>query len=114
MKTPDSLQATSGAEEAEQLFLFEQPPFSPIYPPKRSLPGKALSVLLQDRTLTHLEFLALTGSWRLSEPIRALRHDYGWPVEAFDVHSPTPDNPDRSIARYYLPKRVLREVGLRD
>ena len=111
-KTPERRQASSGVE-AEQLYLFEPPPFSPIWPKRESLAGRALALLLEGRTLTHPDFESITGSWRLSEPVRALRHDFGWPVASADISSPTPENPERVIARYYLPNDVLEEVGVR-
>ena len=110
MKTPERRQASSGVV-GEQLNLIDPPPFSPIWPSPSSLPGKALALLLAGRTLTHPEFEDVTGSWRLSEPVRALRHDYGWPIEAIEIASPTGDRPDRIIARYVLPDWVLEEVG---
>ena len=111
-KTPEGGQALSGVEEAEQLSLFGPIPFSPIYPKRTSLPGRALALLLDGRELTHPEFETLTGSWRLSEPIRALRHDFGWPVHATEISCPTAERPDRVIARYYLPSRVLQALGV--
>lgn len=99
------------ADGTMQNELFESPSFSPRYPPSSSLAGEALQVLLQGRTLTHPEFEAMTASWRLSEPIRALRHDYGWPVVTLEIPAPTPDRPDRTIARYLLPGWVCRKVA---
>ena len=110
MKTPVRRQASSGVV-GEQLNLIDPPPFSPKYPKRSSLAGEALSVLLKGRTLTHPEFEGMTGSWRLSEPVRALRHDYGWPVETIEIPAPTADRPDRIIARYVMPQWVLEEVG---
>lgn len=110
MKTPERRQASSGVV-GEQLCLIDPPPFSPIWPSPSSLAGKALALLLTGRTLTHPEFETITGSWRLSEPVRALRHDYGWPVDAIEITSPTNDRPDRVIAKYLLPHWVLEEMG---
>jgi hypothetical protein len=101
----------SGRDGTEQGELFEPPPFSPTYPPRSSLAGEALFLLLAGRTLTHPEFESITGSWRLSEPVRALRHDYGWPVQTIEIPAPTEERPDRTIAKYMMPAWVLREVG---
>ena len=109
MKAPERRQATSGA--GEQLTLIDPAPFSPKYPKRSTLAGEALARLLNGDALTHPEFEAVTCSWRLSEPIRALRHDYGWPVETIEIPAPTPERPDRFIARYVLPPWVIQEVG---
>ena len=110
MKTPERRQASSGVV-GEQLHLIDPPPFSPTYPIRSTLAGEALSLLLSGRTLTHPEFEGITHSWRLSEPIRALRHDYGWPVITIEIPAPTDDRPDRVIANYVMPHWVLQEVG---
>ena len=110
MKTPERRQASSGVV-GEQLNLIDPPPFSPVYPKRASLAGEALALLLAGRTLTHPEFEGITKSWRLSEPIRALRHDYGWPVVTIEIPAPTAERPDRYIAKYLLPPWVLQEVG---
>lgn len=100
-----------GEAGGRQGYLFEPPPFSPKYPKRSTLAGEALSRLLKGDTLTHPEFEEATCSWRLSEPIRALRHKYGWPVETIEIPAPTPDRPDRYIARYTLPPWVIEAVG---
>jgi hypothetical protein len=100
-----------GSGRGVQLAFLPEPSFSPVWPSPSSLAGKALALLLTGRTLTHPEFEAITGSWRLSEPVRALRHDYGWPVDAIEITCPTDDRPDRTIAKYLLPSWVLKEVG---
>jgi hypothetical protein len=109
MKTPGRRQAFPGV--GEQLHLIPPPPFAPRWPNPRSLPGVALSKLLQGRGITHPEFEGVTRSWRLAEPIRALRHEFGWPVETIEIHSPTRDAPHRYIAHYMLPGWVLAAVG---
>jgi hypothetical protein len=108
MKTPGRRQATSGV--GEQLNLIEPPPFSPRWPKRSSLSGRALSELLRGHHLKHLDFIGTTGSWRLAEPIRKLRHDYGWPVETLEIPSPTAENPGRIIGEYLLPTWVLDSV----
>ena len=110
MKNPERRQASSGLV-GEQLNLIDPPPFSPTYPKPSTLAGEALSLLLSGRTITHPQFEGITKSWRLSEPIRALRHDYGWPVVTIELPAPTVDRPDRVIAKYVMPQWVLQEVG---
>lgn len=110
MKIPDRRQASTGIV-GEQLALIDPPPFSPIWPKRSTLAGEALDKLLQGEAITHPDFEALTGSWRLSEPIRALRHDFGWPVETIDIPAPTEDRPERFIALYALPQWVIEEFG---
>ena len=109
MKTPERRQASSGAV-GEQLYLIDPPPFSPIWPTATSLAGRALSMLLRG-PITHPVFEGVTQSWRLSEPIRALRHDYGWPVETIEIPAPTSERPSRFIAEYFLPQWVIQELG---
>lgn len=110
MKTPDRRQADSGVV-GDQLNLIDPPPFSPTFPKPSTLAGEALKLLLSGRQITHPDFQSITKSWRLSEPIRALRHDYGWPVETIEIPAPTSDRPERIIARYTLPEWVLHELG---
>jgi hypothetical protein len=108
MKTPDRRQACSGA--LEQLNLIDPPPFSPKWPKRSSLPHVALTALLSGKEWTHPDFEEVTGSWRLAEPIRKLRHHFGWPVLTIEIPSPTTDHPDRVIARYALPRWVIDEM----
>ena len=91
--------------------LFEAPPFSPTFPRRATLTGEALAMLLAGMALTHPDFQNITKSWRLSEMIRALRHDYGWPVQTIEIHAPTTERPDRFIARYVLPQWAREEAG---
>lgn len=107
----DSRGDGGGRDGNRQGELFEPPLFSPTFPKRTTLKGKALAILLTGRTLTHPEFQAITRSWRLSEPIRALRHDYGWPVVTVEIPAPTDERPDRCIGKYHLPPWVLEQVG---
>lgn len=109
MKTPERRQASSGVV-GEQFCLIDPPPFSPIYPSPSSLTGKALALLLQGRSITTPDFQELTHSWRLAAYVGKLIHEYGWPVAALEV--PFSDDPSRTIARYFMPGWVLREVGV--
>lgn len=109
MRTPDRDQAESGVV-AEQLWLIEPPPFSPQYPQHSSLAHAALLMLLKGRAITHPEFEDETRSWRLGAYIFTLRA-LGWPVVTQEIHSPSPDAPDRVIARYSLPQWVISATG---
>jgi hypothetical protein len=114
MKAPAHREQRAGAgQHSEQLALLPEPEFSPIWPKRTTLPGRALALMLQGEAITHPQFEDITGSWRLSEPVRALRHDFGWPVASTEIPCPTPENPDRVIARYFLPPEVLEQAGVR-
>ena len=105
MNTPDRRQAMSG-EVGEQLALIDPPPFSPQYPQQSSLAFAALKTLLSGKAITHPEFEDETRSWRLGAYVFTLRA-LGWPVITKEIHSPTPDAPDRVIARYSMPHWVI-------
>lgn len=109
MKTPERRQASSGV--GEQLYLIEPPPFSPIWSKRSSLPGRALAALLRGERLRHPRFEVMTGSWRLAEPVRKLRHQFGWPVQTIEIEAPTAENPTRVIGEYVLPQWVIDRVG---
>ncbi len=112
MSAPANLGRGAGAGGAgQQLSFLPQPEFSPTLPRSSTLAGRALAVLLAGRRLTHPQFQGMTGSWRLAEPIRALRHDFGWPVDTIEIPAPTTEHPDRIIGEYVMPEWVIREVG---
>jgi hypothetical protein len=108
-QAPD--RANDHGTRGQQMYLLEPPPFSPTYPNRSSLAGEALAMLLNGQSITHPDFLNSTASWRLSEPIRQLRRDHGWPVETNEIAVPTADRPTRHIAAYFLPQWVLEAVG---
>lgn len=108
-KAPD--RANDPGARGQQMHLLPPPPFSPTYPNRSTLAGEALAMLLNGQSITHPDFLDSTASWRLSEPIRQLRHDHGWPVETNEIPAPTAERQDRYIAAYFLPRWVLEEVG---
>lgn len=108
MKNPERRQATSGFV-GEQLNLIDPPPFSPVIPPAASLTFKALKLLLSGRKITHPEFEAITGSWRLGAYIERLRK-LRWPVITHEIFSPTRSCADRVIALYALPQWVIDEL----
>lgn len=108
MKNPDRRQAESGFV-GEQLYLIDPPPFSPTYPNRSTLAGKALTLFLQGRAITTPDFQEVTRSWRLAAYAEQLINKHGWPIVAVEV--PFADDPRRSIARYSMPKWVIRELG---
>jgi hypothetical protein len=100
----------SGASGAVQSELFERRAFSPTFPPRSRLAGKALAMLLNTPDgITTPDFQANTKSWRLAAYIHTLIHEYGWPIEVLEI--PFSDDRSRFIAKYYLPQRVLDEIG---
>jgi hypothetical protein len=98
-KAPNTYQA-SGAS-GEQLTFLPPPPFCPTWPTRGTLADRALSTLMDGRTLDHLDFIQEVGSWRLAAYVSDLK-DLGWPVETIEVPSPTEQCPDRVIALYRL------------
>ena len=97
-KAPTNVQA-SGA--GEQLSFLPPVPFCPTWPTLGTLPDRALGLFMDGRMLDHPEFERITQSWRLAAVVDRLI-DLGWPVDSIKVFSPTDNNPNRIIARYYL------------
>lgn len=110
MKSPAHPGRGGEADGIKQGELFDPPPFSPIFPKRSTLEGRALDMFLADLELEHPDFEKATGSWRLGAYVEKLRKK-GWPIDTLDVYRPAPDRPDRVIARYRLPGWVLREMG---
>jgi hypothetical protein len=71
--------------------------------PTRPNPGTLADVLVRmladGARLTHPDFEELTGSWRLAAVAFELGL-LGWPLTVERIPAPTPERPDRSIARY--------------
>lgn len=111
MNRPAHFERSARAGGFAQWELFEPPPFSPKYPKRSTLAWAALMDLLSGKAITHPDFQTRTSSWRLSEPIRVLRHEFGWPVVTIEIPAPTKDRPKRYIAKYVLPDWVIRAVG---
>ena len=93
----------------EQGELFELPPFSPTWPKRGTLADRALSILMDGRTLDHPDFEAATGSWRLAAAVFELRC-LGWSVGTVEIPAPTEKNPHRYVALYALPKQKIAEA----
>ncbi len=109
MRSPANRCSGSGAGEAVQTELFERPAFSPSYPPRSRLIGKALAMLFSvPDGITTPDFQAITRSWRLAAYVHKLIVEYGWPIEVLEI--PFSDDRSRFIAKYYLPRWVLQEL----
>ena len=107
-QTPTSDQAMNGVH-GEQLSFLPPPPFSPTWPQKKTLADRALGLLMDGRHIDHPDFENSTQSWRLGAVIFTLRNR-GWPIETFDIPSPTEQNADRVIALYYLPAKYIAQA----
>lgn len=83
--------------------------FNPIYPALDTLPARCLAMMLDGQAITHPEFNAATGSWRLSVVIYTLK-GLGWPVESVDISVPSAECPHRFIISYSLPREVIDTV----
>lgn len=98
-KAPNNLPAAGAL--GEQLTFLDPPEFSPTLPKPATLPDRLLDRLLQGESFTHTDWEGITSSWRLAASVQNLR-DCGWPVLTVPIAAPTPENPDRTIARYLL------------
>ena len=109
MNAPANL-GREGGRIGRQLSLLPETPFSAQMPPPATLEAKLLRVLLTGQSLTHIQFLALTGSWRLAAYVLSLRA-VGWPIESEDISAQAVGRAAHSIARYWLPQWVLQVAG---
>ena len=102
MKAPARRRAKAGAgETGEQFALLPEPPFSPTWPHSGTQASRCLETLLQGHAMTHPGWEAVSLSWRLAAVVCELR-DLGWPIESREISAPTPERPDRTIARYSM------------
>ncbi len=106
MKNPERRQASSGFE---QLSFLPEPDFNPVWPTPNTLPARCLSLLLAGHSLTHQDFIAVTGSWRLAAVIFTLK-ELGWPVLDYEIPAPTVEAPSRHISRYYLGQETVKQA----
>lgn len=93
----------------EQLSLFPQPPFCPIWPKHGTLADRALGILMDGHLIDHSEFESRTRSWRACAAIFMLR-SLGWPVETIEIPSPTEQSPDRVVAHYRLDGKYMAQA----
>ena len=99
---------SGSVKRAKQLSFLPEPQYNPKYPPQASLTNKALRLMLNGSRLTHPQFEALTGSWRLAGYIHTLKK-LEWPVHTEHVSIPGNEEGDRnrSIVVYFLPEDLL-------
>lgn len=95
-------------ETRKQLSFLPEPRYNPKYPPEASLTSKALRLMMDGAKISHPEFEALTGSWRLAGYVHCLKK-LGWPVETEHITVPSHEEGmrNRSIVVYYLPDDLL-------
>lgn len=106
MKNPNSRQAKSGFK---QMSFLPEPDFNPVWPTPNTLPARCLSMMLAGYSLTHQDFIGITGSWRLAAAIYTLR-ELGWPIESTEIPSPLNDAPSRSIGRYSVSQETIEKT----
>jgi hypothetical protein len=94
--------------QLKQMSFLPEPLYNPKYPPEASLTNKALRLMLTGARVTHPQFEALTGSWRLAGYIHTLKK-LEWPVHTEHISIPGNEEGDRnrSIVVYYLPDDLL-------
>lgn len=105
-KAPTTFQADGAL--GEQLSFIDPAPFSPTLPSRATLADKLLDRLLAGESLTHPAWQKVTHSWRLAASVQVLRN-CGWPVETLPIAAPTPQYPDRTIARYRLKTSAIEQ-----
>jgi hypothetical protein len=93
----------------EQMALFAPLRMALTCPQPGTLADRALTRLLDGRSLDHPTFEAESGSWRLAAVVFELRA-LGWPIRAAEKPAPTPSCPSRRFAVYRLSERDLAEL----
>jgi hypothetical protein len=81
--------------------MFDLPEIRPSLPTRGGLAWQLLLHLCGGSSVSHPEWEDLTGSWRLAATAFELRA-LGWPVDAALMPAPTPETPERCIARYRM------------
>ena len=91
-----------------QLSFLPEPPYNPKYPKDHTLALRALTLLLTGRKISHPQFEAQTGSWRLAAHVHILKK-LGWPVRKYDREMDGHDAEarERHYGVYYLPDGLL-------
>ena len=108
MKKAPTRDQAAGAH-GEQLSFLPHPLFCPTWPKKNTLAEKALGMLMDGQQIDHPAFQGSTRSWRLGAVIFTLR-TLGWPIVTIEIASPTKQCPDRMIALYHLPGKLVAEA----
>ena len=86
----------------QQMSLLDDAPVPmPVAPNPGTLAARMLDLLAAGAALTHPDFERITDSWRLAAWAHEL-NAMGWRILVERVAAPTPDRPDRTIARYQL------------
>lgn len=112
MNSPANLGRGSGAGESIQQELFERPEFSPVWPRHASKSERVLEMLLAGNEITQRDFIDSGDGWRLAAYIHELKEELGWwPIDKREIHAPIANCAHRKIARYFLPKWVIQELG---
>lgn len=85
---------------------------APACPNIGTLSSRALSLLLQGKTITHRDFWLHAGTYRLSAAIHKLR-ETDWRILDTPETVPTSDPTKRRahIKRYYLPNEAISAAG---
>jgi len=78
----------------------------PVAPSPGTLAARMLDLLAAGAALTHPDFERVTGSWRAAAVVFQLG-TLGWLIVAERIPAPTPDRPERTIARYRLDARQI-------
>jgi hypothetical protein len=96
------------SHDARQMSLLaDEPEPMPTMPRPGSQPDRLLRLLARGSRLTHLEILALTGSWRAAASAHELTL-LGWQLDTRRIHAPTIQSPSRWVAEYALRPRHAR------
>ena len=95
-------------KKQKQLSFLPEPLYNPKYPTENTLAQKALAMLLTANRISHPQFEAATGSWRLAAHVHTLKR-LGWPVktESMGMGAGEDEMRDRSFVLYYLPDDLL-------
>ena len=90
--------------------LFGPAEFAPTWPTPGTLDRLALEMLLSGAKVTHPDFQAATGSWRMAACVERLRHRHDWPVLTAEIPAPTRRRPGRVIGLYSMRSDALQTV----
>jgi hypothetical protein len=91
----------------EQLALIPEIEAAPTMPKAGTLADRLLAMFARGEELTHPDFEARTGSWRLAAVVFELCL-LGWRIESTRIGSPALDLSDRRISRYWLAASHVR------
>lgn len=95
-----------------QISMLPELPLRVAYPNSNTLCGQCLRRLLNGETITHVDEINETGSWRLAASIHKLKDDFGWPIESFKRQIRTSETNSKCISHYFLPQKLLKLLCL--